>query len=529
MLGRRNFLKISALSGSGVLLGNINPFPLKRGNSRSFALCTNTKTLNSFPEFMDLISGSGINQVWMPLFINGYWPYPVEDILLWKERFEKKGISVNIVNVPFGHPAGSLGDSQNYDITPASWPRRVDLEGKKYSGTSVHPSVTQENIRVIQKVEKSGFGKLFLDDDFRLAAAPGTIGGCFCDDHQKEFLGRFGYAQKDWEELKHAISNRDLIPILRNWITFNCDQLTGSFKAQQDAAPHVKLGIMVMYLGSEKAGIRLGDYKETLMRVGEFMFSDDNFSPVKGKTDELFSSLFHRRFVKPEMAFSETTAYPANKLSAGNMAAKLHISTISDVRNTMMMSGLDPFPFSHWSTLAPAMVKAAAMHEKLAGQKLQGPFKHYWGERSRMVGDDNPYSLFLASGIPFEVTDTPASDGWTFLSGFDIQDVTAGNLKSGGTKFIYGSSEDIKPGDARFIPEKMDDIFAFKHEVIPLLKGVPYVMEDKPVVCAWYPGIKTVLLWNLSESRESFTVKLDNKTTAIEVKGLDAELIRLDS
>ena len=527
MLDRRHFLKISALSGSIVLLGNINPFTTRSGICRSFGLCANTKTLNNHPDFLNLIADSGITDVWMPLFINGYWPYPVEDVLIWKEKFEKKGIAVHIVSVPFGHPGGALGDSQNYDITPAYWPRRVDIEGNKYSGTSVHPSITQENITVIQKVERLGFSELFLDDDFRLAAAPGTIGGCFCDDHQKEFLIKYGYSDKDMEELKHSIIKRDLNPILRHWIDFNCDQLTNSFKSQQAAAPHVALGIMVMYLGSEKAGIRLGDYKESIFRVGEFMFNDDSFSPVKGKTDELFSSLFHRRFVKPEMAHSETTAYPANKLSAGNMAAKLHISTISDVRNTMMMSGLDPFPFSHWSALAPAMNKAAAMHEKTAGKKLRGPFKHYWGERSRLVGDDRPYSLFLASGIPFEVTDTPASEGWTFLSDFDVQDVTSGKLMSKGTRFIYGSNEDKKLSGLRFVPENINEFFAFKHEIIPFLNGIPYVIEDKPVVCAWYPEIKSVLLWNLSETKESFTVKLGDKTNSIEIKGLDSELIAI--
>lgn len=164
MLDRRYFIKISALLTCGALLGTINPFTTKRGICRSFGLCVNTKTLNSCPDFINIISSSGINQVWIPLFINGYWPYPIEDVLLWKERFEKKGIAVNILSVPFGHPGGSLGSSQNLDITPEYWHRRVDVDGNKYSGTSVHLNITQENISVIKKVEKSIFNKLFLDD-----------------------------------------------------------------------------------------------------------------------------------------------------------------------------------------------------------------------------------------------------------------------------------------------------------------------------------------------------------------------------
>ena len=252
---------------------------------------------------------------------------------------------------------------------------------------------------------------MFLDDDFRLSRAPGKIGGCFCNEHQHQFLNQHGYGETDWAQLKQDIKDRRLNSVTRDWINFNCDQLTNSFDEQQKASPEVKLGIMVMYLGSEKAGIRLGDYKGSLLRVGELMFDDRSMTPVKGKTDELFSALFHRRFVTPEMAYSETTAYPADKLSAKNMAAKLHISTIADIRNTMMMSGLEPFPFTHWDTLAPAMRKAAIMHREIAGQNPQGPFKHYWGESSRMVGDDKPNSLFLASGIPFEVSDSPATGG----------------------------------------------------------------------------------------------------------------------
>jgi hypothetical protein len=527
MIDRRDFIKIASLAGTSALAG-FTPFgAMNSKNVRTFSLCTNTTILNNHPEFAELIAKSGVTDVWMPVFLNGYWPYSMEDILNWKAKIEKKGIAVHSLSVPFGHPSNSLGGDTSFDVSPQNWPRSVDVDGKKYSGTSVHPVVTEENIVVIQKAGRAGFKKLFLDDDFRLARSPGTIGGCFCDWHKQDFTTKYGCNEQTWMQLKQDIKNRELSPVLKNWIEYNCDQLTNSFRAQQAAAPGVALGIMVMYLGSEKAGIRLNDYKGSLFRVGELMFEDKSFNPVKGKTDELFSALFHRRFVTPEMAFSETTAYPADKLSAKNMAAKLHISTIADIRNTMMMSGLDPFPFTHWETLAPAMKKAATIQQKIAGQKLEGPLKHYWGESSRMVGNDKPYSLFLASGIPFEVTEKPSSGSWTFLSDFDAEDVESGKLKSTGTTFLHGSNPEKKFNKVRFVAENLQEIFAFKHEIIPQLKGVPYVEEDKPVVCAWYPESKMVLFWNLSETKETLTIRNDREKRTVQIDGLDAELIYL--
>ena len=527
MIDRRDFIKMASLAGTSVLAG-FTPFgAVNSKNVRTFSLCTNTTILNSHPEFANLIAKSGVTDVWMPVFLNGYWPYPIEDILSWKAKIEKMGIAVHALTVPLGHPNNSLGGDTSFDVPPQHWPRSVDVDGKKYSGTSVHHVVTEENSKVIQIASRAGFKKLFLDDDFRLARSPGNIGGCFCDWHKLDFTREYGYNEQDWMQLKQDIKNRELSPVLSNWIEYNCDRLTNSFRAQQASAPEVALGIMVMYLGSEKAGIRLNDYKGSLFRVGELMFEDKSFNPVKGKTDELFSALFHRRFVTPELAFSETTAYPADKLSDKNMAAKLHISTIADIRNSMMMSGLEPFPFTHWEMLAPAMKKAAAIHQKIAGQKLQGPFKHFWGESSRMVGNDKPFSLFLASGIPFEVTEKPSSGGWTFLSDFDASDVESGKLKSMGTTFLHGSNPEKKFNKVRFVAENPQEIFAFKQEIISQLKGVPYVEEDKPVVCAWYPESKTVLLWNLTETKETFTVKISDLVRHIEIDGLDTELVHL--
>jgi len=271
-----------------------------------------------------------------------------------------------------------------------------------------------------------------------------------------------------------------------------------------------------MYLGSETAGIRLADYTKVPFRVGELMFNDDQFGLVKGKTDELFSVLFHRRFAAPELAFSESTAFPADRLSARNLAAKLATSTIADVRNTMFMSGLTPFPRTHWETLGPAMRKHAAIHAVIAGHAPRGPFKHFWGEQSRYTGNDRPYSLFLAAGVPFEVTGEAARDGWTFLSDVEEKSLAGGRRHSAGTSFIRRST----------VGESLPELFRLKAGLRSQMRGIPLVVEEKPVVCAWYPTARCVLLWNLSERREALTLEQGGVHRAVSVAGLDVELVR---
>jgi hypothetical protein len=171
------------------------------------------------------------------------------------------------------------------------------------------------------------------------------------------------------------------------------------------------------------------------------------------------------------------------------------------------------------------MKKSSMFHTKIAGHKPRGPFKHYWGENSRLVGDDNPYSIFLASGVPFEVTENPAGDGWTFLSDFDAQVVASGNLKSKGTTFIFRPESPVKLKDGRAVSESLEGIFAFKREIMPKLKAVPFVLEETPVVCAWYPTIRSILLWNLSENAQKLTVKFKETQRSVTVDGLDVELL----
>ena len=78
-----------------------------------------------------------------------------------------------------------------------------------------------------------------------------------------------------------------------------------------------------------------------------------------------------------------------------------------------------------------------------------------------------------------------------------------------------------------YLPEKLDDIFRFKQKILPEIDHVPYVVEDLPVVCAWYPGINSVLLWNLSEESKNLTVKYKSQLYTLKTEGLDTELLQL--
>jgi hypothetical protein len=256
------------------------------------------------------------------------------------------------------------------------------------------------------------------------------------------------------------------------------------------------------------------------------MFDDGSFGTPKGKTDELFSALFHRRFVAPERAFSETTAYPADRLSAANLAAKLVISTLTDVRHTMLMSGLTPFPSDHWSVLGPAMRTQAELHAGLAGHRPQGPFKHYWGEAERRVGDDRPFSLWLAAGVPFEVVDEPTAAGWTFLSDFDARGLASQPSGRRG-RLVCRDSAKARPAGAEVVVESLPALFAFKHRIADQLRGVPHVAEDEPAVCAWYPEAKRVVVWNLSERPRELTVVHGDRRYGVRVGALDAAGVEL--
>jgi hypothetical protein len=477
--------------------------------TRRFHVCLSPAVVDTGAGLLELVRDAGVTCVWLADFFYGHEPFSVDLVQSARRKLERLGLQAQLISVPLGHPGDSLGaKAGDFPLTPPlHWKLGRRPDGRTFAGTSLHAPATLENEAALKRMRSAGFRRGFVDDDFRLARGPGEIGGCFCDHHRERFLREAGFAPQRWDELLDDVRNRRLTSLLRRWISFTCDELTSSFQAQQQAFDG-ELGIMVMYLGAEKAGIRLADYRQVPVRVGELMFDDSSFGPVKGKTDEVFSALFHRRFVAPERAYSETTAFPADRLSAANMAAKLVVSTLADVRQTMFMSGLSPFPREHWRTLGPAMQRQSALHRELAGHVPRGPFKHFWGEAERWAGDDRPFSLWLALGVPFEVVDRPSRDGWTFLADFDAREL-ATSVGQESDRWVCRPSAGINSTRFTVLQESLPELFAFKRRLRERLRSVPHVVEDEPAVCAWYPTAGKALVWNLSEQSKKLTI-LDN-------------------
>ncbi len=531
IITRRHFINQLIISGAVLANGSLfsNSIFADLGNTsvRRFHISLQAEAWLKNPELIKIMKNAGITDIWMGSYLQGKWFHTPRELRQSAEYLISKGFNPHVLTVPLGHPGNAIDPSdESWAKKKQTWKNACDFDGKLYSGTSIHTPVLEDNIKANKLLANEGFDILFLDDDFRLAKYPGKIGGCFCDECKNDFLNKYNYSSIEWEILIEAVKNREASKILRSWIDYICTKVYDMFNSLKKATPQMEIGIMVMYLGAEKAGIALDKYNNVPFRVGELMFNNKSFGKIKSKTDELFSSLFHRRFVEPELAYSETTTYPEDALSAKNMAAKLAISLLSDVRNTMFMSGINAFPINYWKTLAPAMKKNANIHKEIAGHKPNGPFKHFWGWDSRIVGMDKPFSLFLASGIPFEVIDKVSSDGWIFLSNEDAKSVVEGRISAKNKNLVVRNKTEATYDDFIRMDENLEDIFIFKKRIIPTLKNIPYVEGEVPVIFAWYPTAGKALLWNVNEQKQNYNIKRDGKVIYSQtIEGLDFALI----
>ena len=538
---RREFLKRSAIGfGAGMTAWNANrlfgqtasrpffgPDEYKKIDSakRTYHLSVGCKTVNESAELPTLWKEAGVTDLWLTAWLYGNDASARGEFDTAADKAFSLGMRPHLLSVPFGHPTVY---EHGLGAFPTEWKPVERFSGYKGWGISCHAPADAQCVEANRHLaERFGPCDHFLDDDFRFADAPGTMGGCVCAECRAAYQKAAGLSDARWDELVADMKQNNDTPLVRAWVDYQCDTLTGIFRRIEAAAPEIDLGIMVMFMGSERAGIRLDDYRGKLFRVGEMMFSDRIYDSTKNKTAELFSVLFHRRFTSPGRSFSETTIFPDNALSKENMASKLATSTFADVRNTMFMCNI---PADYWPFLAPRMKKEARFHEILAGTKPTGPFKHFWGKAARYIaGSDSSaldsYSLFLALGVPFEVCGELPTDGWTFLGDNDARSVERGEIASNGTRCIARS--DSTTNRFEKIDETFDALFAFRRSILPELQSqkIPYVEEETPVVLAYYSDARAVLLWNIENTAKTITVRKGEQTTAVELPSLETALL----
>jgi hypothetical protein len=75
------------------------------------------------------------------------------------------------------------------------------------------------------------------------------------------------------------------------------------------------------------------------------------------------------------------------------------------------------------------------------------------------------------------------------------------------------------------VAEKLEELFAFKRRLRASLANVPVVEEETPVVCAWYPSAKRVLLWNLLPEPRRVTVSFRGRQQPAELSPLGSVVL----
>ncbi|MCP4638909.1 MAG: hypothetical protein GY851_00675, partial [bacterium] len=109
------------------------------------------------------------------------------------------------------------------------------------------------------------------------------------------------------------------------------------------------------------------------------------------------------------------------------------------------------------------------------------------------------------------------------LSDFDARSLGTKDREAAQGRLVCRGGLGIE--GARGVDESLEALWTLKRELVEAGLDVPYVEDETPVACAWYPSAKAVLLWNLSEERKTLRVRWQGKTMPTEVEGLDTALV----
>jgi hypothetical protein len=79
----------------------------------------------------------------------------------------------------------------------------------------------------------------------------------------------------------------------------------------------------------------------------------------------------------------------------------------------------------------------------------------------------------------------------------------------------------------RDTPETLEDLFALKRRILPRLGDVPYVEEEQPAVCSWFPTARRALVWNLSDEPRALTLRSGERRILVRTGALELVSVAL--
>lgn len=304
------------------------------------------------------IQAAGVDNLWLFYYSSGRTIATPQQMAAAKAYLEGRGFTVGALLCAVGHPGQALDPDQPADANalPPHWQYRIGRDGQPvlHCGCIDEP-LTADCLAALRTLQELGFDRVFFDDDLRTGHFSPRTEGCFCPACRAAFAAEVGQ-RYTVAQLDAALDvDADLTTA---WQRFQCGRVARF--VDRVTATGLKVGIMLMPMGDGRHGLDAAAltaaHPALWVRVGEYHYSDETFA---GEEDRRELQSYIRKHLallaRPENAFSETTAYPADALSADNLLEKLRIEIDEGLTNIFLMSGTQPMPRAHFRRLAAAL------------------------------------------------------------------------------------------------------------------------------------------------------------------------------
>lgn len=323
------------------------------------------------------MKAAGVETVWLDAYAYGTWLASKQELLHAKQLLEGHGFEVQALTIPVGHGTGALlGDGADPEL-PSTWKNRINAQGNPIALAACfhQEQMIQESREVAMTLYELGFTKLFYDDDLRAGPWGPSLQGCFCPQCMQSFYQKYPqYSGMSGADILAMATEGDML--WQAWSDVQCDHVL--YFLEQTLPQGMTPGIMVMHNGDSRHGIDIARIKakfpQALFRVGEGHFEDSSFTHPLAEDAIRHSITTHLTQIgNVQNAFSESTVYPENALTAAHLIQKLQLEVMCGLRNLFLMSGLFFLDKEYWQAIVEARPLLEALAQNVPASDLSQP------------------------------------------------------------------------------------------------------------------------------------------------------------